>query len=270
MEIMKSLTDNPTGLVTTKQAAQFLGVTDQTIKNYIFSGKLKSYKTPGGHHRLRVSDLEELAPQKSNPSRQELLEQYDQFYRGYIDTIGALLDAIDARDGIISGHCQRVARHACIIGKAMGLSRESLRVLELAALLHDVGKIMISEQILGKPGKLTDQETSIIRQHPEFGERIVGGVEFLKDIAPFVRHHHERFDGQGYPDGLSGEDIPLEARIIFIGEVFDSLTSDTSYHPTMDLKEALVEMERGAKTQFDPEVLRIFLDTISRDLSPKA
>ena len=270
METMKSLTDNPTGLITAKQAAQFLGVTVQTIKNYIYSGKLKSYKTPGGHHRLKVSDLEELAPQKSNPSRQELLEQYDQFYRDYIDTIGALLDAVDARDGIISGHCQRVAKHACAIGEAIELLPATLSKLELAALLHDVGKIMIPEQILGKPGKLTDQETSIIRQHPELGERIVGEVEFLKDIAPFVRHHHERFDGLGYPDGLSGEDIPPEARIIFIGEVFDALTSETSYHPTMDLKEALVEMERGANTQFDPEVLRIFLDTISRDPSPKA
>lgn len=267
---MKSLTDNPTGLITVKQASQFLGVTVQTIKNSIYSGKLKSYKTLGGHHRLRVSDLQELAPQKSNPSRQELLEQYDQFYRGYFDTIEALLDAIDARDGIISGHCRRVAKHAGAIGEAMELPPAILRKLELAALLHDVGKIMIPERILGKPGKLTDQETFIIRQHPELGERIVGEVEFLKDIAPFVRHHHERYDGLGYPDGLSGEDIPLEARIIFIGEVFDTLTSDTSYHPTMDLKEALAEMEGGAGTQFDPEVLRIFFDTISRDLSPKA
>jgi excisionase family DNA binding protein/putative nucleotidyltransferase with HDIG domain len=262
---MKSKAANLASLVNTKQAADLLGVTAQTIKNYIYAGKLKSYKSFGGHHRLKVSDLEKLAPQKSNVSREELLEQYDQFYRDYVDTIEALLNAVDGRDGIISGHSRRVADYACIIGKTMGLSPESLRVLELAALLHDVGKIMISEQILGKPGKLTDQEAYMIRQHAEMGERIVGDIKYLREIAPFIRHHHERFDGQGYPDRLLGESIPLEARIIFIGEVFDALTSDTSYHPTMDRKEALVEMERGANTQFDPEILRIFLDNISQN-----
>ncbi|NIS59927.1 MAG: HD domain-containing protein [Proteobacteria bacterium] len=260
---MKSETGNPANVVNTRGAADLLGVTVQTIKNYIYAGKLKSYKTPGGHHRLRVSDLEELAPQIGDLSREKLLEQYDQFYRGYVDTIEALLNAVDGRDGIISGHSRRVADYACIIGKAMGLAPESLRILELAALLHDVGKIMISEQILGKPGKLTDQEIYAIRQHPEMGEKIVGDVKFLRETAPFIRHHHERFDGLGYPDGLSGESIPLEARVIFIGEVFDSLTSDTSYHTTMDLKEALGEMERGAGTQFDPNILGIFIDHVS-------
>jgi len=266
---MKSKTGNPANLVNTKEAADLLGVTPQTIKNYIYAGKLTSYRTPGGHHRLKVSDLEELAPRKNDRSREGLLDEYDQFYRDYIDTVEALLNAVDGRDGIISGHSRRVADYASIVGRAMGFSPESLRVLELAALLHDVGKIMISEQILGKPGKLTDQEFYMIRQHPEMGERIVGQVKFLREAAPFIRHHHERFDGKGYPDSLSGEDIPLGARIIFIAEAFDSLTSDTSYHPTMDLREARAEMEGGAGAQFDPEVLRIFLENIDRDPTPK-
>ncbi|MFX0198748.1 MAG: HD domain-containing phosphohydrolase, partial [Candidatus Hodarchaeota archaeon] len=250
--------------------ANVLGVTPQTIKNYIYTGKLTSYKTLGGHHRLKVSDLEELSRQKSDLSQEELLEQYDQLYRDYIDTIEALLNAVDGRDGIISGHSRRVADYACTIGRAMGLSPEFQKVLELAALLHDVGKIMISEQILGKPGKLTDQELYMIRQHPEMGERIVGEVNFLREAAPFIRHHHERFDGKGYPDSLSGEDIPLGARIIFIAEAFDSLTSDTSYHATMDLREARAEMERGAGAHFDPEALRIFLENVDQDPTPKA
>jgi excisionase family DNA binding protein len=267
---MKPKTANPATLVKVKEAAKLLGVTAQTIKNYIYSGKLTSHKTPGGHHRLKVSDLEELAPRKNDRSREELLDEYDQFYRVYLDTIEALLNAVDGRDGIISGHSRRVADYVCTIGRAMGLSAESQRVLELAALLHDVGKIMISEQILGKPGKLTDQEFHMIRQHPELGEQIVGEVNFLREAAPCIRHHHERFDGKGYPDSLSGEDIPLGARIIFIAEAFDSLTSDTSYHSTMDLREARVEMERGSGTQFDPEVLRIFLENVDREPSPKA
>jgi HD-GYP domain-containing protein (c-di-GMP phosphodiesterase class II) len=97
------------------------------------------------------------------------------------------------------------------------------------------------------------------------GERIVNGVEFLKETKPFIRHHHERFDGLGYPDGLSGEDIPLEARIIFIAEAFDSLRSDSSYHHSRDIKEALEEMERGSGTQFDPSILRTFIENVGKE-----
>ncbi|NIS59764.1 MAG: HD domain-containing protein [Proteobacteria bacterium] len=256
---------HPTDLIKTKQAAQLLGVTVQTVKNYIYSGKLKSYRTLGGHHRIMISDLQDLASIRSHPCRKDLLEQYDLLYRGYIDTVGALLKALDARDGIASGHSRRVANYACAIGRAVGFPPQSQRTLELAALLHDIGKIMISEQILGKPGKLTDQETYFIRQHPEMGEKIVGEVEFLKETKPFIRHHHERFDGLGYPDGLAGEGIPLGARIIFMAEVFDTLRSDSSYHKSWDLKETLGEMELGSGTQFDPDILRTFIENVGKN-----
>lgn len=259
---MESISQHQTDLIKTKQAAHLLGVTVQTVKNYIYTGKLKSHKTLGGHHRIMISDLKELASLQSHPSRRELAQQYDQLYRAYIDTIVALLNALDARDGIASGHSRRVACYACAIGRAMEFPPESQTTLELAGLLHDVGKIMISEQILGKPGKLTDQETYIIRQHAEMGERIVGQVEFLRETKPFIRHHHERYDGSGYPDGLSGESIPLGARIIFIAEAFDSLRSESAYHQSRDLQETIEEMQRGAGTQFDPEILRIFIETV--------
>jgi len=253
-----------TDLIKTRQAAHLLGVTVQTVKNYIYSGKLKSYRTLGGHHRIMISDLQELASARTHLSRKDLLEQYGSLYRGYVDTIGALLNALDARDGIASGHSRRVANYACAIGRAMDLGPQSQRMLELAALLHDVGKVMISEQILGKPGKLTDQETYIIRQHPEMGEKIVGNVEFLRETKPFIRHHHERFDGLGYPDRLSGESIPLGARIVFVAEVFDSIRSDSPYHHSRDIKEALSEMERGAASQFDPNILRILMEEVGK------
>jgi len=130
---MKLMAHHPTDLIKTKQAAHLLGVTVQTIKNYIYSGKLKSYKTLGGHHRLSLSDLQGLTSYHSSPSRKELVEQYDHLYRSYLDTIGALLNALDARDGIASGHSRRVANYACAIGKAMGFSPQSQRTLELAA-----------------------------------------------------------------------------------------------------------------------------------------
>jgi excisionase family DNA binding protein len=262
---MKSMARHSRDLIKTKQAAHLLGVTVQTIKNYIYLGKLKSYKTPGGHHRILISDLQELSSIQNIPSRKELLKQCDHLYQSYLDTIGALLNALDARDGIASGHSRRVANYACAIGNVLGFPPISQRNLELAALLHDVGKIMIGEQILGKPGKLTDQETYIIQQHPEMGERIVGEVEFLRQTKPFIRHHHERFDGRGYPDGLSGESIPLEARIIFIAEAFDSLRSNSSYHRSLNLKEALSEIEQGAGTQFDPNILRTFIDNVGKE-----
>ncbi|MFQ6078698.1 MAG: HD domain-containing phosphohydrolase [Thermodesulfobacteriota bacterium] len=246
-----------------KQAAHFLGITVQTIKNYICPGKLKTYKTPGDQHHVLASDLQHLACIRSTPSREELLEQHDRLYRDYLDTIGALLNALDTRDGIAGGHSRRVANYTCVIGGGMGLSLTSLRALELAALLHDVGKIMIDDGILGKSGKLTDQETSIVRQHPVIGERIVGEVEFLREIMGFIRHHHERFDGMGYPDGLVGEAIPLEARIIFIAEVFDCLMSDTAYRPSRDFEEILGEMEGSSGTQFDPHILGIFMDNLN-------
>ena len=252
-----------TGLISMKQAAHFLAVTVQTVKNYIYWGKLKSYKTPGGQHRVLISDLQDLAHIERSPSREELLEQRDRLYRDYVDTIGALLNALDTRDGIAEGHSRRVANYTCVIGGGMGLPLTSLRALELAALLHDVGKIMIDEGILGKPGKLTEQETYIVRQHPVIGETIVGEVEFLGEIMRFIRHHHERFDGMGYPDGLAGEAIPLEARIIFIAEAFDCLMSDTAYRASRDFEEVLGEMEEGSGTQFDPHILGIFMDNVN-------
>jgi len=246
-----------------KQVAYFLGVTVQAVKNYIYSGRLKSYKTPGGQHHVLISDVLDLARIPSSPSREELLEQRDRYYRDYVDTIGAMLNELDTRDGIAGGHSRRVANYTCVIGGGMGLPLTSLRALELAALLHDVGKIMIDDGILGKPGKLTDQETSIVRQHPVIGETIVGEVEFLREIMRFIRHHHERFDGMGYPDGLAGETIPLEARIIFIAEAFDCLMSDTAYRASRDFEEVLEEMEGGSGTQFDPHILGIFMDNVN-------
>ena len=259
----KLLINHATGVIPRKQAAYFLAVTVQTVKNYLSPGKFKSSEVPASRNRALISDLEDLAPARCNPSGDEPLEQSDRLYLDYVDTIGALLNTLDTRDGIAPGHSRRVANYAVVIGGGMGLPSTSMRTLELAALLHDVGKIMIDEQILGKPGELTDQEAQIIRQHPVIGESIVGAVESLGDIMPFIRHHHERFDGMGYPDGLKEETIPLEARIIFIAEAFDCLTSDTSYRPSRHLEEVLGEMERGSETQFDPRILGVFMDNLS-------
>lgn len=244
-------------LLNPKQAAAMLGVTHQTIQSYIYTGRLKTYSTTGGHHRIRREDIIELGFLKDWPSR-------DQIYRGYIDTLRALADALDVRDGIVSGHSRRVADYVASLTEFMGISAEEQENIKLASLIHDVGKIFISERILSKPGKLTNKEHSLIRQHPEMGERIVNGVQLLKGTKVLIRHHHERFDGKGYPDGLAGEKIPLGAKIISLAGAFDCMTSNCTYQPKKSVDQAIDEIKQYAGTQFDPEVVRIFLKNMDK------
>jgi excisionase family DNA binding protein/putative nucleotidyltransferase with HDIG domain len=250
-------------IINPREAAKILGVTVQTIKNYIYRGKIKSYKTPGGHHRIRREDIMNLAPLEDRPSRDEIMKSYTKLYQGYIDTLGALTNALDARDGIVSGHSRRVADYASSIAKSLGFAQEEIRLIELAGLLHDVGKIMISEHILGKPGRLTDQELYLIQQHPVMGEQIVERVGLLGETGSIIRHHHERFDGKGYPDGLGGAKIPLQARILFVAETFDSLRSNSSFHQGLALNRSIDIITRESDTQFDPEIVRVFINSLN-------
>ena len=260
---MKESTPKQAEMVSAREAAKILGVTVQTIKNYIYRGKMTSYKTPGGHHRIHREDLRRLAPLEDKPSREEVMASYEELYKGYVTTLEALTNALDARDGIVSGHSRRVADYASSMARFLGLSQEETGLIELAGLLHDVGKIMISEHILGKPGRLTDQEFLQIRQHPVMGERIVEGVDFLRVTGSFIRHHHERFDGKGYPDGLAREEIPLQARILFVAETFDCLRSDSAFHQGLPIDRSIEVITREVDTQFDPEIVRTFLDSFN-------
>jgi len=260
IDIGSSINISKSEILTPRQVAAILGVTYQTIKNYIFRGRLKTYKTPGGHHRIRREDLMHLGCLEDRPSREEMADRYNELYHGYISTLRALTTALDTRDGIASGHSRRVANYTVSLTEALGISEEEQESIKLAALLHDIGKIFVMEQILSKPGRLTDQDRYAIRRHPEMGELVVNGVEMLKRTKPVIRHHHERFDGKGYPDGLSGEEIPLGARMIAIAGAFDCITSECTFQPTRDLEEAIDEIERCAGTQFDPEIVRVFLE----------
>ena len=250
------------GPYTTRQAAAILGVTRQTIRNYIYRGRLKTYKTPGGHHRIRHEDLMNLGLLEDGPSKEEILEMYNDLYHGYTSTLQSLTNGLDARDGIPSGHSSMVANYVASLTEVMGISWEEQEGIKLAALLHDIGKVFVSERVLSKPGKLSDQEYYLIRQHPEMGEKVLNGVEFLKRIKPLIRHHHERFYGKGYPDGLSGEEIPLGARIISVAEAFDCITRECTFQRARSLREATDEIERHAGTQFDPDIVRIFLEEV--------
>jgi HD-GYP domain-containing protein (c-di-GMP phosphodiesterase class II) len=177
-------------------------------------------------------------------------------------TIKALAAAIDAKDPYTSGHSQHVMEYALLAGASLSLSSQDLEVLEYAGILHDVGKIGIPDSILGKPGKLTEDEYGIIKRHPVISASILDGVQFLEAARTLVLYHHERYDGRGYPDGLKGEEIPLGARILAVADSFDAITSSRPYRAAMSAQEAIDELHRCTGTQFCPVAVQAFLSGV--------
>jgi len=165
----------------------------------------------------------------------------------------SLARSIEAKDSISEGHSGRMAEYAAELGKEEGLAEQELQELRIACLLHDVGKVAVPDSILMKPGLLDAEETEIVRQHPVVGERICAPLKSLRRILPVIRHHHERMDGSGYPDGLRGEQIPTQARILQIADIYDALTTDRPYRMALSSEEALQIL--------DYEVMRGWLDT---------
>jgi putative nucleotidyltransferase with HDIG domain len=176
-------------------------------------------------------------------------------------TLLSLVSAVDARDSYTARHSLNVADYAVAIVKRMGCD-DFVPLVEQAGLLHDVGKIGISESILWKPAALTDDEYDAVKQHPVAGAKIIETVPSLSAIIPAVVHHHERWDGTGYPDGLAGEDIPLEARVLAVADAFDAMTSERPYHAGMSLAQARRELVRCRGAQFDPAVVDVFVEAL--------
>jgi response regulator RpfG family c-di-GMP phosphodiesterase len=176
----------------------------------------------------------------------------------YRETLWALRAAVDARMGRSHAHSTRLMMYARALAQQMGLSGKPLEDIEYGVFLHDVGEIAIPDSILKKPGRLTEEEWSIMRRHPEQGVQILAGIEFFKPAGAIVYSHHERWDGTGYPRGLKGEQIPLGARIFTIVDALDAMTSDRPYRKAMTLSDAREEIKRCAGSQFDPRVVEHF------------
>ncbi|MDD3150245.1 MAG: diguanylate cyclase [Candidatus Gastranaerophilales bacterium] len=177
-----------------------------------------------------------------------------------LDVVTSLAAAIDAKDTYTRGHSQSVSRYSEALAIAMGLSEEEVKRIKLGALLHDVGKIGIPEQILCKPGKLTDEEFDIIKQHPSIGaKKVLEPIESLRDLIPMVKHHHEHWDGTGYPEGLKSDEIPLAARIVSVADCFHALISDRPYRKGLSLDKAVEILKSGAGVQWDKELVRKFI-----------
>jgi HD-GYP domain-containing protein (c-di-GMP phosphodiesterase class II) len=181
------------------------------------------------------------------------------------ETIFAFVRAIDARDPYTARHSEKVAGYAVGLARALGLPEADCERIHLAGLLHDVGKVALERSILHKPGRLTDDEWQQVREHPARSAHIIGAVSRFSAFVPGARHHHERFDGRGYPDGLAAEAIPLDARILAVADAYDAMTSDRSYRPALGHDEAIGRLRADAGTQFDPECVRAFA---ALDLAP--
>lgn len=195
----------------------------------------------------------------------ELQDKSEELEKAYLDTIGILRQTVEAKDPYTRGHSDRVSEFSVLIGKKMGLDDETLHTLKIGGLFHDIGKIGIPDSILLKESKLSDEEYSQIKNHPTIGAHMLGDAAVFKDIIPIVKHHHERFDGRGYPSQLADENIPFIARIAAVADTFDAMTSKRTYRDALPLSVVKEEIEKCSGTQFDPKIAKVFLDILNND-----
>lgn len=193
----------------------------------------------------------------------ELKDTYQKLEQSYMESIQTLRYTVEAKDVYTRGHSDRVSEYAVLIGKALNLSNEDIKDLQIGGLFHDIGKIGVPDSILLKTDKLTDDEYSEIKNHPTIGAHILSTATIFKDLIPIVKHHHERYDGNGYPSKLKGEDIPYLARITAIADTFDAMTSRRTYRDALSLDIVKSEFERCKGTQFDPAIADVFLDILN-------
>lgn len=191
-------------------------------------------------------------------------ELYTKMRKVYLDTIRALAAAIDAKDPYTKGHSERVSETSVTLAQELNLSDRDIENIEYTALLHDIGKIGIADNILGKESKLTNKEFDKIKEHTVMGAKIIEPVDFLKNSYKAIYHHHERYNGKGYPDGIKSEDIPILARIIAVADAYDAMGSDRPYRKKLSHNKILKELKEQSGQQFDPEVVKAFISVLKR------
>jgi len=205
--------------------------------------------------------VELLARLRSAFRTREVIRRMEQAH----DIVVALANAVEAKDLGLKDHCRYLAYRSARLAAYVGLRDGELEGVAYGALLHDIGKIGISEHVLHKPGPLTEDEFRVMREHPEIGERICDPLRMSRDFTPIIRHHHERWDGNGYPDGLRGEQIPLGARIVALADAFDAIVRGRPYRAARTIDEAYAELRKHAGGQFDPGLVPLFIEETDRD-----
>ena len=200
-----------------------------------------------------------------NQINEELAEKNAELEQAYLDTVKILRQTVEAKDPYTRGHSDRVSAFAVLLGRKLGLSENDLETLRVGGLFHDIGKIGIPDNVLTKDDRLTENEFSQIKEHPTIGAHILGNAKVFQDIIPIVKHHHERYDGHGYPSNLVGEDIPYLVRIVTVVDTFDAMTSNRSYRRALTLDAVKEEIEKCKGTQFDPVIAQTFLNIIDSD-----
>ena len=196
---------------------------------------------------------------------EELSEAKDQLEKAYLESIETLRYTVEAKDPYTRGHSDRVSEFSVLIGEKMGLNEQDLKTLRIGGLFHDIGKIGIPDSILLKESKLSDDEYSEIKNHPSIGAHILSNATIFADIIPIVKHHHERFDGRGYPSNLAGENIPLFARITAVADSFDAMSSRRTYRDSLDIGIIIEEIRKNKGTQFDPKIADVFLGILENE-----
>ncbi len=210
--------------------------------------------------RTEILEYQKELEAKVDVQTKSIRELYLSLKKANFEIVRSLAETIEAKDPYTKGHCVRVTKLSCALGREVGLSADELEILEYGALLHDIGKIGVNEAILHKTTPLSEEEFNEIKQHPVVGDRIISGIEFLKKVGPIVMHHHERYDGKGYPHGLTNDETGLLTRIVILADAFDAMTSDRPYRNMMMTNQVVAIIRENSGKQFDPVLVELFLE----------
>jgi len=239
----------------------------QAFDHADLKAEIKRLNQVSREQNFKLQDMNRNLEGKVRDRTKQLADKHQQLRTAYVQTIRALAEAVDAKDAYTRGHSERVGVYASKIAREMNFAKDFIERVYIAGLLHDVGKIGVRDAVITKPDRLTTAEYLEIKQHPEIGARILEPVDFLKEVAPCVRHHHEWYDGssRGYPDQLRGDQIPLPSRIILVADTVEAMTSDRPYRKALTLEAVVSEIHKYSGSQFDPKVTKSFLELIERE-----
>jgi putative nucleotidyltransferase with HDIG domain len=239
----------------------------QAFDHYDLKGEIKRLNQVTREQNFKLQDMNRNLEGKVRERTKQLAAKHQELRTAYIQTIRALAEAIDAKDTYTRGHSERVAVYSSQLAREMGLRKEMIERVYFSGLLHDVGKIGIPDAIITKPDQLTAEEYLEIQKHPEIGAKILEPVEFLRNIVPCVRHHHEWYDGsdRGYPERLRADKIPLPSRVILVCDTVEAMTSDRPYRKALPLETVVSELHKYSGSQFDPSCVEAFMRLLERE-----